>query len=289
MEISINANYFWQRRNGGIPRTDEERIKLCMDAGFRIFDYSVNVWSDSWEKEMDSIMNAAAKCGAIIEQSHAPYNFYSKKSPEFFATMLDRSIDAAIKMGVKNLVFHADEYHPTQDAPWDSNVALIQVYDCLAPHIEKLNKGGVRAAIETVFEDKTLQPKEGQRMHFCADIEELVAIIDKFNDKMVGCCWDFGHAKLAVGNDNHVAAIRRMGSRIICTHVHDNCTRDNHLQPFMGNANWEQLMPALKETGYDGSLTFELVYGTMHEELMSSWVDQLYQTGEILSRMFEGK
>ena len=135
-----------------------------------------------------------------------------------------------------------------------------------------------------------MKPIEGERTHFCADVEELIAIIDKFNDKMVGCCWDFGHAKLSLGNAQHADAIRRMGNRIICTHVHDNLGHgDAHLQPFMGDANWEHLMPALKDVGYQGSLSLEMVYGCMHPELMEGWVKQLYQTGEILARMFDGQ
>ena len=288
MNISINANYFWQRRNGGALRTPDERIKLCVDAGFKVLDYSVHVWGDDWEAETDAIMNAAAKHGAIIEQSHAPYNFYTRASLERYHEVLDRSVEAAIKMGVKNLVFHADEYRPPKDTPYNSDDALVQIYDILAPHIEKLTKGGVRAALETVFEDVTLKPVEGKRYHFCGDVNELIAITDKFNDPMVGCCWDSGHTKLSTGNDGHVDALRRLGNRIICTHIHDNYYgKDLHVQPFMGDANWEQLMPALKATGYDGSLTFELVYGCMHEELIPAWLDQLYRVGELLRDMFE--
>ena len=288
MDISINANYFWRKRSCGINRTHEEKIKLCVDAGFRVLDYSVDVDHDNWEYDVDEILNVASKYGAVI-QSHAPFNFYLKQSPEIFAKKLDRSVEAAIKMGIKTLVFHADEYHPSLDAPWDSDQALRRVYDCLAPHIDKLIKGGVSAGLETVFEEKTKIPKVGERTHFCADTEELIAIIDKFNDEKVGCCWDFGHAKLAVGNNGHADAIRRMGKRIICTHVHDNIHGDEHLQPFLGDANWERIMPALKETGYNGSLTLEFAHGNMHEELTPLWIEHLNRTAKVLVRMFEGK
>lgn len=288
MNISITANYFWQKRGCNTRRTPDERIKITADAGFKFMDYAVNVWDDEWEAQTDEIMNAAAKYGIIIDQSHAPFNFYKKAPREVFDKMLDRSVESAIKMGVKNLVFHADEYRPPEGTPFNSEEGVLQVYDVLAPHIEKLTKGGVKAALETVFEDKTLKPVEGNRYHFCGDINELIAVIDKFNDPMVGCCWDSGHTKLNVGNDGHVDALRRLGSRIIATHIHDNYYgKDLHLQPFMGDANWEELMPALKATGYDGSLTFELVYGCMHEELLPTWAEQIYRTGELLRDMFE--
>ena len=288
MNVSINANYFTRTRKKGLIHTHDECIKLCVDAGFRFLDYSFDVWCDGWESEADEIMNAAAKYGAVIEQSHAPYNFYSRCPMEVFLKALDRSADAAIRMGIRNLVFHADEYHPTPDTPYDANIALQQIYEILAPCIEKTVSGGVRAALETVFEDHYGVPKD-KRSHFCGDIQELIDIIDKFNDPMVGCCWDFGHAKLAVGNDKHTDAIRQMGNRIICTHVHDNYYgKDLHLPPFMGDANWEELMPALKQAGYDDSLTFELVYGNLPDEQVPAFLKQLYYTGTILSEMFEG-
>ena len=288
MNISINAGYFCRRRKGVPTGTPDEAVKLCVDAGFKVLDYSVEVWEDNWEAETDAIMNAAAKHGAIIEQSHAPYNYYAKAPIERYHEVLDRSVDAAIKMGIKNLVLHADEYRPPKGDPFNSDEALVQIYDILAPHIEKLTKGGVRAALETVFEGRTLKPVEGERTHFCGDINELVAIVDKFNDPMVGFCWDSGHTKLNVGNEGHVDALRLLGNRIISTHIHDNYYgKDLHLPPFMGDANWEELMPALKATGYNGSLTFELVYGCMHKELLPAWLELLYHTGERLRDMFE--
>ena len=285
MNLSLNINYF-RRKRGGV-RTNDECMKLCTEAGFKVFDFSIDAWAENWEEQVDDIMNAAAKYGATVEQSHAPFNFYKRRPREVFDAAVDRSVMAAIKMGVKHHVFHADEYRPTEDNPFDFDKGLIQIYDFLSPHIEKLTAGGVKAALENVFDDMTLKPIKGQRFHFCADVDELIAIIDKFNDPMVGCCWDSGHGKIAAGNDGHVELIRALGSRIICTHLHDNYyDRDLHLEPFRGDANWEEIMPALKSTGYNGSLTFELGYGCMHDDLLVQWLNQLYHTGKILEELF---
>ncbi len=290
MNISMNVDYLKRRRNGEPPRSIDECIRLCTQAGFKVLDCSINAWAENWEEQADEIMNAAAKYGAVVEQSHAPFNFYKRRPREVFTAALDRSVNAAMKMGVKTLVFHADEYRPTEDNPFDFDKALVQIYDFLAPHIEKLTAGNVRAALENVFDDMTLKPVKGQRFHFCADVEELIAIIDKFDNPLVGCCWDSGHGKIAAGNEGHVELIRTLGSRIICTHLHDNYyDRDLHLEPFRGDANWEEIMPALKATGYSGSLTFEIGYGCIHDDLLVPWLSRLYHTGEILEGMFESK
>ena len=43
-----------------------------------------------------------------------------------------------------------------------------------------------------------------------------------------------------------------------CTHVHDNDgIHDSHTLPFYGTTNWESVMEALAEIGYEGNLNYE--------------------------------
>jgi sugar phosphate isomerase/epimerase len=79
-----------------------------------------------------------------------------------------------------------------------------------------------------------------------------------------------------------------MGSRIVCTHIHDNYyKKDLHLPPFMGEANWELLMKAMEDIGYRGNLTFELGYSTLEDRLVPSFMQNLYETAAILKEMME--
>ena len=289
MDISFNLAYLYHTRDPKRSRSIDKSMRLCREAGFRVLDCSVDCWSDGWKREADSIMDCAAKYGILVEQSHAPYNFYTNAPADVFAKALDNAAEAAIRMGVKYLVFHADQYHPPKGEPYDGAAALESAYSAIAPAVEKLVAGGVKAALETVFEDHCGVSRD-ERSHFCGDrdMEELIAVIDRFNDPMVGCCWDFGHARLAAGNDRQADAIRKVGSRIICTHTHDNYYgKDLHLPPFMGDLRWEQLMPALRETGYTGSLTFEMVYGSLPDEQIPPFLAQLYRSGEMLCEMFD--
>ena len=292
MEIGINTGYLAKTRQDGRIRTVDERVKLCVEAGFRVLDCSIDAWGENWEAEADEIMNAAAKYGAAVIQSHAPYNFYVKTPPEVYEKALERSVDAALRMGVKDLVFHADEYHPPKDGLFDPKEGLERSYAVLAPCVERLIAGGVRAALETNDEDRGPNLPLERRTHFSGEFDELEAILERFNDPMVTCCWDFGHAKLSCGSDGerHVAAIRRLGKYITCTHVHDNYHGgDLHLPPFLGDANWEELMPALRETGYCGALTFELVYGCLPDTQIEAFLQRMYKTGEELVKMYEGR
>ena len=48
------------------------------------------------------------------------------------------------------------------------------------------------------------------------------------------------------------------GKRVKALHVHDNdLVRDVHTLPFTRKIDWDEVMTALKDIGYDGELTFE--------------------------------
>ena len=52
--------------------------------------------------------------------------------------------------------------------------------------------------------------------------------------------------------------IKRIGSRVICTHLHDNDgKKDQHLPPFKGIISWEQFLRGPTAAGYGGTYTFE--------------------------------
>ena len=287
MKLSINANYLIPTRNPSRFRSIEECFRLCAEAGFRILDFSPRL-DDKWETRVEAALSAAEKFDIEIEQSHAPYNFYAKMSPEQFSTVLDRSVEAAIRMKNRQLVFHMDEYHAPSPEEYDPEEALKSAYEALAPHIEKALAGGVRVALETIFEDRKTYRKS-DRSHFGGTFDELMASVERFNHPDVGCCWDFGHADIAYEKE-HCEMIRKMGKKIICTHTHDNYyNRDLHVPPFMGNLPWEDLMRTMKEIGYSGNLTFEFVYGRMPDRLIPGFLNQAYDTGLVLMDMFEGK
>lgn len=168
MNLSINANYLVCTRDPNRFRTAGECLALCRRAGFRTFDYSPYLDCDSWEESIDAVIRAADALDVELEQSHAPYNYYAKRTPEHFSVLLDRSVEAAIRMKNRQLVFHMDEYHAPSPDAYDPDAALDRAYEALAPHIEKALANGVRVALETIFEDRITVGKTG-RSHFGGD------------------------------------------------------------------------------------------------------------------------
>jgi sugar phosphate isomerase/epimerase len=69
-------------------------------------------------------------------------------------------------------------------------------------------------------------------------------------------CYDVGHAKIC-GQDP-ADMIRKIGPYIGCTHIHDNDgIHDSHTLPFYGTIDWENVMKAFAEIGYEGNLNYE--------------------------------
>ena len=288
MEFSVNAEYLKRTRTPNVLRTPGECLQICRNAGFRTVAYFPDFAKADWETEVNAAAKAASEHGMTIDQVHAPYNFYAHQPLDIFQEQLKRSIAAAKRMGASYLVFHGDEYHPKRGEPYDAELALKTVYEIFAPHIENTLKSGITPVFENAFEDHHRVPPT-ERSHFCGELPELLALLDRFNDPRIGCCWDFGHGKLAMGTDErHAEAIRTMGKRIVCTHIHDNYyKKDLHLPPFMGEANWELLMKALKDIGYSGNLTFEIGYSLLEERLVPSFMENLFRTADILKEMIE--
>ena len=88
------------------------------------------------------------------------------------------------------------------------------------------------------------------------DSEELLRVIEPFGPRRVGVCLDVNHANL---REDVCAATRRLGDRIVTTHISDNDGVDErHWMPGEGVIPWREWLAALAETGYDGPLVYEL-------------------------------
>ena len=284
MELSLNVNYLMKHRPEEPGRTIEDCMRLCAEAGFRVADYTPPVSRDDWEAQTDRAMEAASRYGIVIEQSHAPYNRYEKAPLEDYSRRMQRAMDAAVRMGNRQIVIHADDYALEPDGSYNADHALSQMYEFWAPFVDSAVSRGVEVAVETVFEDRS----PADRTRFTSRPEELLAMIDRFGEPRVRCCWDTGHARLAFSREKMGDVMRTLGRRISCTHIHDNYYgKDLHLTPFAGDIDWEEQMRTLKEIGYTGNLTFEFVYGSRPAALLGDFLHTAWHTGCYLHRLFE--
>lgn len=284
MELSITLDYLEKGKAAFTGRSLDLAAALCSEAGIRFVDYTSNFNDDQFtdlaKRERD-ILDAH---GITVEQCHAPFNRYgSYPTREEFTKRFSASFEVAKILGAKYIVVHADELHPSGDI-WDVQDLINRNYDDLAPFAEFCKKNGMVMAIENLFEDKTWRvPQVEGKSRFTSRVEEQIGLIDRFQDPCVAACWDFGHACCAFGKDDMTEALRSLGGRLVCTHVHDNNYRqDNHLIPFLGEIDWKAQMRTLREIGYDGKLSFEFVYGHIPDNIVRNYLSYIVSVGNEL-------
>ena len=277
MELSTNICYLRKRRGTTQTRTMAECAEIVKKAGFNFIDYSGSYYleQEDWQEQSKRDLETFNRIGLTVDQTHAPYNF-SAYDEETYKECMQRAFEINNIVGSKNIVIHADKYVPDENG-FDFNKALKEIYDFYAPYVEYAKKEGFGVAIENLFD----RP-DGIRTRFTSYVEEQKAIIEKFNDPCVTACWDFGHGKVSYG-DKHFDALKSLGSLVTSTHVHDNISgQDLHQNIFLGNADWEEIIKYMKESGYSGKFTFEMVYGVLPDALVQKYMDLFYETGEYL-------
>lgn len=283
MELSTNIGYLRKKRGTSELRDMITCAKIVKEAGFHYVDFSGNyyIMNDDWRETTNKILDDFEKVGITVDQTHAPYTNLPYGSAgmdeDVYKEHMRRAFELSHMANAKHIVIHADKYTPDENG-FDFNKALNTVYDFYAPYVEYAKKVGLGVAIENLFDNWN-----GPRTRFTSFVEEQKAIIDKFNDPIVTACWDFGHGKVAY-RAKHLDAMKQLGGLITCTHVHDNlnCGPDLHQNCFLGDCDWESVMAYLKEIGYAGTFTFEMVYGVLPDALLSKYMKLFYETGEYL-------
>ena len=80
-------------------------------------------------------------------------------------------------------------------------------------------------------------------------------LLDNYPEKHFGFCFDSGHANINYQLDK----CYKYCKRIIAVHLHDNDGNDDkHTAPFTGSLDWDLTAKILRESGYQGVLTYEL-------------------------------
>ncbi len=282
MEISTNTDYLNKDRR----RKESEMIKIHAKAGFKVLDHTPHLADENWREDVRRTKEEADKYGVLIEQTHAPYNRYTRKPLDEYRVDMDNFVEATHMLGAQRMVIHADDFGIGDDGIYKPERTFALLYEFWAPYVDRCKTLGIEVAIENLFEDHFLVAHD-QRSRYTSTVEELLAIIEKFNDPMVRCCWDFGHARVAFG-DGQTEAMKALGKYITCTHVHDNDKRgDKHLVPYLGTTDWDAEMRAMKAFGYKGNLTFEMVYGDVPDALHQSFLTHLMNTGKHMCDIFD--
>ncbi|MBQ8600726.1 MAG: sugar phosphate isomerase/epimerase [Clostridia bacterium] len=274
MKIAVNSGIL----NRVCPL--EESLELIKAAGFDGVEISLDrimKGPDDWDTRFqgENYLDEARKLKKFIDELGLEVAQVCAPSAKFRADyytnpysypMAVRSIEIAAELGAPVIIIKPIDrpaYFGNEEKLFETSM---DYYGRFAPIAERC---GIKIALENVcaFDFR----RHGPGHHICSKPEEhiryLTALNEAYPDRFVACM-DMGEPNLVCGYAEE--NIRALGSRIACTHVHDNHYRKNdHCIPGHGVIDFHAISEALKEIGYEGYYTLNCAVH-LPRELMPS-------------------
>ncbi|MBR7187746.1 MAG: sugar phosphate isomerase/epimerase [Clostridia bacterium] len=255
----------------------EEGFRMIREAGFEAVDANLDLWltpkqirggelQESLFEKSDAeiveycapIIDALSRNGLTVTQAHAPFptRVHAEEVNACVLRAVERTIALCGHLGCPRLVIHPGflPFAERGSDEWNYNVRM---YSALIP---ALRAHKVLCCLENMFTHHETKLMCGP----CATPAEANAWIDALNElageRLFGFCMDVGHAQL-VSQDIR-AFILQLGKNLACFHIHDNNgVLDQHLFPYEGIMDWERFCDAVRESGFEGDLSFETYNG----------------------------
>lgn len=276
MHLSVD-HYVLRDRFG-----EEKALEVLKKAGFDSTDYSYFNWSaedpllgPEYRTYAAILRQKLDEHGIVCNQCHAPFA-YDAHEPmdersENYAAM-ERAICSARVLGADHITVHS-LYIPwvSKEEEWELN----RKYFASFGHI--LRNEGIRMAIENLPIQCTETP------------EQINQMIEELDSPSYAALLDTGHGMISGITPEDF--IRRLTPGTLCgLHVQDMFERrDSHLVPYMGEICWDAFCKALKEAGYQGEMSLEIIHfmEKIPTELLSAALTYAAETGKYLIRKFE--
>lgn len=283
------SNHLCFDMNYQIP-CKEQALRIIRN-GFEHLDFNFLDWhgdsrspflSDHWLDWVKEVGEAVTGAGADFNQAHAPttgFGDFSMKDLQL------RAIEGCGALSIPWMVFHIVGHEVTDDSVYGMN---IEYFRSLLDTAHKYNVG---IAIENIWPIQEYSP--------LSRTENLIRLVDMIDDPLIGICWDTGHGNL-IGrrpsdqperetsldaSGDPYRQLTAVGKRLKALHINDNDgLGNNHIEPFEGCIDWNRVMRALKDIGYEHSFTFEANFSCrrLPEELVDRKIRLLHDIGETM-------
>ena len=233
---------------------DSDRIRELHRAGFRYIDLSMYSFTpnsaymqDNWRDEVQKIKDLADELGMEFVQAHSQGGNPLSTDPErvdFLLKSTIRSIEICGMLGIKNTVVHNGYCKDMSKEEWfEKNKAF---YKLLFPAMES-------CGVNVLCENST-KSNMGDKyfLNNGRDMREFIKYVDH---PMIHGCWDTGHANCEGSQYDEIMAV---GDELYAIHYNDNHgARDEHLAPFLGTLNHDEVINALIDVKFKGYFTLE--------------------------------
>ena len=235
----------------------EKAINMLAAAGFDALDYSMYenaangpAFGDDYKQYAAKLRQTAEACGVCFNQAHAPFGYcFEDYEDPVLIEKTKRAVEFAALLGAEQIVVHPVNCHKGMDQ-LAYNMEYYRKFDPICDEF------GVKIAIENMW-----GYDRDRRCFFqnvCSNGAELARYVDIMGRNYCACL-DVGHCVLV--REEPEDMIRQLGKdRLKALHIHDNSyLDDDHLLPYSGRIDWDRTMTALREIGYEGDLTLEVL------------------------------
>jgi len=253
---------------------DFRALEIAKEIGADAVDFALDtqsslnsdsIYSKPEEKIIEhytAVRKKADELGIIISQTHGRLRVYFADPVKDEAVLRDARTDCMVSkiLGAPYTVMHAIATSVTGPEA-ESDFMHELYYNTFSKIIPFAKEYDVKIAVETMGD----APVYGCCNFFGVLYEFKKAFVrisaESDNKDYFCCCIDTGHVNKAMrfGNPTPQEFIRAMGSNVKCLHLNDNNTlTDQHKPPMTGVINWNDVMRALEEVGYEGVYNLEL-------------------------------
>lgn len=253
-------------------------VKALKKAGFKSYDFTMNNTiigfdslfdSDDYRQRAKDFKVYTDKLGIYCNQTHG----YVPRTTKG-ATLNDRkdnyekikrTIEITKILGAKYCVLHPDSF-----CTMNENIDFFKSLKELA------HENDVVIAIENMPNDNLFGKPE-----------DLITLLNGIDDSYFQACLDIGHAEIAITGSTALDFITKLGTRIVCLHIHDNDKgHDLHQLPFTNGINFFEIFKALKENKYEGDITFESdIFQRMSPTLFVDAISFIREIGEYITTL----
>lgn len=233
-------------------KSTEECIQLVHDAGFRYIDFSLGgralfCEGDGWRDVAKHFADYADTLGVKYVQAHSPNGTLltkDREESEIFAAK--RSLEICRALGIDRVVIHGA--WTGKPSSKESFYALNKrFYEAILPTAEET---GVM-----ILTENTSHASLGEGGCYIYSGKDMTEFVEYIDHPLLQVVWDTGHGNTEGSQYENILAV---GKHLKGLHVHDNNGKaDQHVMPYMGVLNLDQVMNGLLEIGYDGYFTFE--------------------------------
>lgn len=245
--------------------TPIETIDAIKEAGFE--NVFVQWYNRDWECSQKEQLEYARKQGLNVIFAHLGYQnindiWNQDESGDMLVERYKQDIKTCKENDIPMVIMHLTS---KQEAPMYNEKGLKRIQE-IVDYAKELN-------IKVAFENTKIKGY-------------LEYVLQNIQNDNVGICYDAGHCHAHFNDEFNYELFK---NRIFAVHLHDNDkSADQHLIPFDGTINWNNVVTKLKECNYDGPVTLELSY---KNDYLNYNVDDFYKkgytTGETLRGMFE--